>query len=178
MCPIIRWSFICFFRVGLAGALASFVGCSVDGSGAQSSPLQWPGDTWKTASPESQGMSSELLEQARRYAFAEGRNTQSLLVVRNGVIVGEWYADDCSEVTPATSWSTAKSVVSALIGIAVERGEIANIDIPVSTYIPQWGGNDNEVVTIRALLEMRSGFAPIPGPAALYQQSDQLSAST
>src|SRR5262249_43993423 len=78
-------------------ALACIVGCGSDpkGSatnGSATSEPAWPDRAWSTATPESQSMDGQLLEQARTYAFEDGRNTQSIVIVRGGRIVAEWYA--------------------------------------------------------------------------------------
>ena len=53
-----------------------------------------PGEVWKIASPESQGLSSAKLEAVR--AGLAARNTQAFLVIRNDAIVCEWYSPDFS----------------------------------------------------------------------------------
>lgn len=109
--------------------------------------------------PESEGMDAAILEGAREYAFAPGKNTQSVIVVRRGTIVAEWYADDRERDSLASSWSIGKSVTSALIGIALERGEIPSIDEPMITYIPEWEGTERADILLRDVLEMASGLA-------------------
>ena len=69
-------------RLPLVAALAasSAVGCS-------SSPLSdavWPGDAWEVATPAELGLDEGVLEGAREYAFAEGKETQAVVVVRHG----------------------------------------------------------------------------------------------
>lgn len=117
-----------------------------------------PGDEWVVSTPEEHGIDPAGLEAAREYAFAEGRNTQGLVVVHNGEIVGEWYADGAGPDSWAASWSMAKSFTSAVVGIAIEEGEIPGVDEPMSTYIPGWSGSDREPITIRDVLHMASGL--------------------
>lgn len=109
--------------------------------------------------PESVGMDAATLERAREYAFAPGRNTQAVIVVRRGTIVAEWYAPERDEHSLAASWSIAKSMTSALIGIALERGEIPSIDAPMTTWVPEWEGTERAAITLRDVLEMASGLA-------------------
>ena len=49
----------------------------------------WPGTGWKSSSAESLGLDQTGLDRARDYAFSPGRNTQALLVVYQGQLVGE-----------------------------------------------------------------------------------------
>ncbi len=97
------------------------------------------------------------INSALDYAFSQRKNTQGVVIVRHGVIVGERYAPGISEASLATSWSTGKSIASALIGIAVDQQAISSIDEPAANYLPQWQETGRDSVTIRALLEMRSG---------------------
>jgi len=64
-------------------------------------------------------------------AFLDRTVTTGLLVVHRGAIIHEDYRLGADETSPFTSWSMAKSVLSALIGIAVEEGHIASIREPI-----------------------------------------------
>jgi CubicO group peptidase (beta-lactamase class C family) len=120
---------------------------------------RFPGETWTVETPESHGMDPALLDQALLYAAADGRNTQSVVVVHDGVIVAEWYAPDADEASWAASWSVAKSVTSALIGIAIDDGLIPGVDEPMTTYFPEWEGTTLAQITLRDVLQMESGRA-------------------
>lgn len=120
-----------------------------------------PGDEWQVEAPEDHGMDAATLEEARTYAFAEGNNTQSVVVVRDGVIVAEWYADGIDQDSWAASWSMAKSVTSALIGIAIEDGLIPGVDEPMTTWFPEWAEDPDDPradITLRHVLHMSSGL--------------------
>lgn len=62
----------------------------------------------------------------------------SLLIQRNGVLVLEEYFGTSSREELHTLQSVSKSVTSALIGIAVERGDIGSVDELVVDFFPQW----------------------------------------
>ena len=132
----------------------------------------WPTETWTVETPESQEMDSQKLELARDYAFADGRNTQSVVIVRGGVIVGEWYASGSDKDDHVTSWSVGKSILSAVVGIAIERGDLPGIDEPVVSFFPEWEGTGRDAITLRHALQMRSGL--VPSTESLYVQVDQL----
>lgn len=117
-----------------------------------------PADEWEIRDPEEVGMDPAILEGAREYAFAEGRHTQGVVVVRDGAIVAEWYADGADEESWAASWSMAKSFASALIGIAIDDGLIPGVDEPMVTYFPDWAGSPREDMTLRDVLQMSSGL--------------------
>lgn len=116
------------------------------------------GDGWVVSSPEAEGMDAAVLEQARTYAFTEGKNTQGVVVVRHGRIVAEWYAEGASAESYGASWSMAKSVTSALVGIALDEGLIPSLDVAISDYIPTWAGTEHAAITLRDVLEMSSGL--------------------
>jgi CubicO group peptidase (beta-lactamase class C family) len=69
-------------------------------------------------------------------AFLDRTETTGLLVVHQGAITHEEYRQGADETSRFTSWSVAKSVLSALIGIAVEEGHIASIGDPIGNYVP------------------------------------------
>jgi CubicO group peptidase (beta-lactamase class C family) len=162
--------------VGCAAAVAiglAAVACGDDGGGPPpdeaaadevadateaAAPAPVPGGEWQVETPESQGMDAAVLEEARAYAFADDMNTQGVVVVRNGVIVAEWYADGADETSWATSWSVAKSFTSALIGIAIDEGLIPGVDEPMTTWYPEWRGSERESMTLRDVLQMSSGL--------------------
>jgi len=83
--------------------------------------------------------------------------TNAMLVMRDGKIIHESYRNNTDETTHYISFSMAKSITSLLVGIAVSQGAIASIDQPVTAYIPELKGSGYDGVTIRQVLEMRSG---------------------
>jgi CubicO group peptidase (beta-lactamase class C family) len=117
-----------------------------------------PGDDWTVASPEDHGMDAAMLEQARTYAFADGKNTQGVVVVHRGEIVAEWYADGADQDSWAASWSMAKSFTSALVGIAIDDGLIEGVDEPMTTWYPDWADTDKADITLKDVLQMSSGL--------------------
>jgi CubicO group peptidase (beta-lactamase class C family) len=86
--------------------------------------------------------------------------TQAFVVVHAGRVVYERYFDDSDRGTLHTSFSVAKPVVSALVGIAIEEGSIGEVDDPVTDYVPELEERDErfEAVTLRHLLTMSSGI--------------------
>ncbi len=70
------------------------------------------------------------------------------------------YGDRESE-SPVTSWSSAKSFTSMLIGIAIEQGHIESVEQPASEFITEWSSDERKDITIQQILDMRSGLVPI-----------------
>src|SRR5262245_17681438 len=112
---------------------------------------------WRTASPESQGMSSAKLA-ALKDDLAR-RNTRAFLVIRNDNIVYEWYADDQSPRKLQGTASLAKAIVGGLsLAVAMTDGKIA-LDDPASRYAPEWRNDPRKAkITIRHLGSHTSGL--------------------
>ena len=150
-------------------------GCSVS---FESGPFTkvWPGLSWETATPESQGMCPDNIVEAMDYAFQDGNFTGAVIVIRNGYIVAERYADDRMATDLVTSWSVAKSFTSALIGKALDEGLISSLDQQVSEFIPAWKDSDKEVITLRQLMTVKTALELLDG-GDFYDEEDQLQVS-
>jgi CubicO group peptidase (beta-lactamase class C family) len=92
--------------------------------------------------------------------FLDRTGTVAFLVVQDGEVRYERYAEGHTAEELRTSFSVAKSVVSTLIGLAVEDGSIGSIDDPITDYVPELLDRDPryERITIRHLLTMSSGL--------------------
>lgn len=116
----------------------------------------WPEPDWTVGDPATHGFDPALLEDA--VAYAESEESHCLLVVKDGELVLERYFGDATEQTPMKSWSVAKSHVSAIVGIALARGELGSIDDSIAEYLPELAGDPREAVTLRHLLSMTAGL--------------------
>lgn len=96
-------------------------------------------------------------ETRRLERFLDDTVTTGLIVVRDGAITHEEYRLGATEASRFTSWSMVKSVLSALIGIALDQGHIASIDDPLERYVPGLAGAGYAGVTIEQALTMSSG---------------------
>ena len=150
-------------------------GCSVSFEAGPFTKV-WPGLSWETATPESQGMCPDNISEAMDYAFQDGNFTGAVIVIRNGYIVAERYADDRMATDLVTSWSVAKSFTSALIGKALDEGLISSLDQQVSEFIPAWKNTDKEVITLRQLMTVKTALELLDG-GDFYGEEDQLQVS-
>lgn len=91
--------------------------------------------------------------------FLDRTVTTGLLVLQGDTIVHEEYRLGADRHSPFTSWSVAKSVLSALIGIAIDEGHIDSVNDPIGRYVPAAVGSGYEHVTIEDALTMSSGVA-------------------
>ena len=150
-------------------------GCSVSFEAGPFTKV-WPGLSWETATPESQGMCPDNINEAMDYAFQDGNFTGAVIVIRNGYIVAERYADDRMATDLVTSWSVAKSFTSALIGKALDEGLISSLDQQVSEFIPAWKDSDKEVITLRQLMTVKTALELLDG-GDFYDEEEQLQVS-
>lgn len=84
------------------------------------------------------------------------------ILYQNGQVAMEQYWRGHRRDRPQNIKSASKTILSTLVGIAVEQGHIASLDDPVSKYIPRYFENIDEemkkTITIRHLLTMSSGL--------------------
>lgn len=85
-------------------------------------------------------------------------NTTAFLILKDGELLYENYWGSGSKDTLSNSFSMAKTIVALLTGIAKDKGYIESLDDPVSKYYPPYREKGRETITIRHLLNMRSGL--------------------
>ncbi len=89
--------------------------------------------------------------------FLERTYTNALLVMKDGRIVYETYRNNTNESTRFIAFSMTKSITSVLIGCALQEQRIQSVDDPMTRYLPELAGGGYDGVTIRQVLQMRSG---------------------
>jgi len=121
---------------------------------------QW-NSTWIGASPSLLGFDPVSLEVAAN-EIGRMKGIYGLLLVRNGYLVVEQYYREGYRTKPHNMKSASKSVLSALIGIAIDEG-LLSLDIPVSKILPNTVSMTDPRkadITVRHLLTMTSGLTP------------------
>lgn len=91
--------------------------------------------------------------------FVKETETMALVVIKDGAIRHESYADWGGPNTLWISHSLAKSFVSAAIGVALDEGLIKSVEQPITDYVPALGieGSVYRDVRIKDILQMSSG---------------------
>jgi CubicO group peptidase (beta-lactamase class C family) len=84
--------------------------------------------------------------------------TLAFIVIQNDRVLLESYAPGRTRESVVTSFSTAKSFDSALIGAAIADGLIGSADDPVIKYVPEVAGRGFDTLTVRDLLLMNTGI--------------------
>lgn len=89
--------------------------------------------------------------------WADATFTNAFLVLRDGAVVFEDYRNRMTSDTRHIAFPMSKTITAMLIGQALDRGEIASLDDLAAKYVPELTSGGYGGVTIRNLLEMRSG---------------------
>jgi CubicO group peptidase (beta-lactamase class C family) len=122
----------------------------------------WPTRDWRTAPPQDQGLDPAALADAQAYLADRAPHIDSLLVVRHGYLVHESYHNRTGPDALHALKSVTKSVMGALIGIAIRAGDLAGVDEQLGYVMPEVFATvpDRALreITIRDLLTMRSGL--------------------
>ena len=137
-------------------------------------------DGWSISEPPAQHLDPALIcsidgELEKR----KDANPHSVVVVRNGLIVYEKYFTGPDQRWPQQHWgeplqdaphdartkhdlqSITKSVVALLVGVALDRGTIKNVDAPLLSFFPEYAdlnSPERDRITLRDLLTMQAGL--------------------
>ena len=157
------------FRLALAvlGIMVLLSGCSQADTTRepdlpQITTAEWPTEGWQTSTPESQGMDSQILETMLETVQNQNYNIDSVTIIRNGTLVLDAAVYPYSQDSKHIIHSCTKSIVSILIGIALDQGFIEDIQTPVLEFFPDRTASnldsDKKSLTLENLLTMTSGL--------------------
>lgn len=120
----------------------------------------WPTNGWRSDAPENHGLDAIMLESMLDSIEAEHLDVSGIIIVRHGYIVLE--ADYDPDHLRRSVLSCTKSVISALIGIAIQEGYIQDVDQPVIDFFPDLEIENlddlKRSLTLEHLLMMASGM--------------------
>jgi len=97
--------------------------------------------------------------------------SRAVIVLRDGRMVAERYAPGYHENTRFISWSMAKTVTAVMIGMLIADGRL-RLDEPVPVAAWQRPGDPRGEITLRQLLQMRSGLRHTEAGDPIYQSSE------
>lgn len=122
----------------------------------------WPTHGWRTSSPEEQGMDSQKLARMLDAIREQKVNLYSFLVIRHGYIVSETYFGSTRQDTKREIYSCTKSFIATLMGIAIDKGYIHDVNQRVQGFFPGQVFDNPDArkdrMTLDDLLTMRSGL--------------------
>jgi CubicO group peptidase (beta-lactamase class C family) len=125
-------------------------------------PVYWPTKSWKTAKSKEVGIDSEMLAEVANIIREGERGVDSVLVVKDGYLVMDEYFEPFTKGERHKIYSCTKSVVSTLIGIAIEEGHIKGVNQTMLDFFPERTLHNisgwKEEITLENLLTMTAGF--------------------
>ena len=127
-----------------------------------STQSHWPTSGWRTSTPEEQGVDSAMLALLLAEIQQQDYPIHSVQVVRNGFLIVDAYIRPFGPERKHVIRSCTKSIVSALIGIALEKGFLAGVDQPVLALFPDRGvahlEDTKKAMTLEHVLTMATGL--------------------
>lgn len=115
---------------------------------ASTRPEPWPLDSNFNKAVVSQNL-LDTLEKYRTTAF---------LVFQDGKLLYEKYGENTDTSSLSQSFSAAKSIISMLVGIALNENKIRSLDQPVKAYLGAFEEGEKSKITIRHCLTMSTGL--------------------
>ncbi len=90
--------------------------------------------------------------------FHKDNKTVAFMVIQNDTIKYQYFDPKWEETDWVTSFSMSKSVISAMVGIALHEGKIKSLDEPITNYIKSFKNEGFDQITIQHLLDMKTGI--------------------
>jgi CubicO group peptidase (beta-lactamase class C family) len=130
---------------------------SVTAPSAELDDRPWPvGDKAPAISTPSR-LSQAVARVFDGQTYGAGTRTTAVLVVQDGRIVAERYADGFGPHVPQRTWSVAKSITATVVGRAVALG-LVRVDAPANVSEWRMPGDPRGAITLAQLLHMNSGL--------------------
>jgi CubicO group peptidase (beta-lactamase class C family) len=150
--------------LALMALLLGMAACGEKATPTTATPAQsyWPTQAWRTSTPEEQGMDSEMLADMLETIQEEDYEIDSVAVVRNGYMVVDATIFPFEPGSRHIIYSCTKSIVSALVGIAIDEGYIEGVDQLVLDFFPERTVANldayKEAMTLEDVLTMSTGL--------------------
>lgn len=122
----------------------------------------WPGDEWRKSTPEEQEIDSKSILEMKKNISDNIPGIKSFLLIRNGYMIDETYFDSSEKGKSRNVYSVTKSVISALVGIAIEDGLITGPDQKIVDLLKDEDKKGvtapKTEITVENILTMTSGL--------------------
>jgi len=140
--------------------LSAYPPLSVGGTGRTPSQTKLLGGIeWSQEKPAKSGVNAAALESLySEMAQEPHHDLKGMVIVRNGQLVSEHYFNGDYLDTLHDIRSATKSVTSLLMGIAIQKGLVHSVNDSIALYLPGLPKDGKEKITIKDLLNMRSGL--------------------
>ena len=114
--------------------------------------------SWRFSTPQEQGMNGAVLDDGLN-RIARSRAVFSTIVIRNGAIIKERYFNGSNVHSSNNIHSASKSILGALVGIAIREKHLSGIDQTLNAFFPDHlSTNAKRSIRIRHMLRMESGL--------------------
>ena len=145
----------------LALAVALLFTCCSEQGVSTNAPV-WPSEGWQGSTPEAQGMDSDLLADMLASIKEQDDAIDSVTIVRDGYLVLDASKYPFQPDSRHIIHSCTKSIVSILIGIAIDKGFIAGVDASIYELFPDRDLENLEArkaaMTLEHVLTMATGW--------------------
>jgi CubicO group peptidase (beta-lactamase class C family) len=133
------------------------------------SPLEL--EDWEVSNPIEQGLDKNLVDELY-YDASHLKTLYSLLIIKNGYLIGEGYFNKGSVDQLSKRASVTKSYLSAIMGIAIEKKCISGIDQRMLDFFPDIENKITDqrkrTITLKQMLQMRAGYPSEETEAAYW----------
>ena len=133
-----------------------------------SSSVPWPQGSRVELTDDIANVDTAKLKAAMDFAFSEPnpdalQRTRAIVVVHAGRIVAERYSEGVDKTMALLGWSMSKSVLNALVGIAMADPEVARqlqkpLALSNAGLLPVWQNDERSRISLNNLLQMSSGL--------------------
>ena len=138
----------------------TFSACTKDTSPVESEVEH----SWETSTPEAVGLDPYIIADMTDLIYARGfGQIHSLIILKNDKLVYEHYFNGYTQEDLHHVYSVTKSVTSALVGLAVDRTEISDLNLPAADFFSEYeaiiaSDTLKSRITLENLLTMTAGF--------------------
>jgi len=162
--PIYLYQVILVSRVIHAGLMRAIVVVIAVVASVGMAALSVPIYEWPVSNPDDENVDQQLIYDMLAHIDQANILIHSISIIRNGSLILDVYYenDDFGYNEPHPVCSCTKSVISLLIGIAVDQGLIGSVDVPVLDFFPEMEVEfvtaRKEAMTLDHLLTMTAGY--------------------
>ena len=107
-------------------------------------------------------MNQIKIEELEQKINSQYGNTTGIVIIKDGIVSYEKYFKGCTAESRVHVYSVTKSVISILLGIALDKGYIKNIEEKVLDYFPEYkvkrGEKKIQNITLRDILTMTAPY--------------------
>ncbi len=122
----------------------------------------FPTNEWRYCNPEEVGVNINALLEAHKYVSNSDFGTNGYMIIKDGYIVAEDYFNGLTLEVKHASYSIAKSITSAIIGIAIDQGYIESVEDKFSDYFTELNNGNTQQwkkdLKVSHVLTMTSGI--------------------